>query len=115
MSGVTEARIMEALKGVKEPKRNQDIVSLGMISGLIIKDGNVGFAIEVDPKEGPAMEPLRKAAEQAVHGLDGVTSVTAVLTAEKSSRRRRPLRPASGARTAGRRVARFLAGALPVR
>lgn len=84
MSGVTEASIFAALKGIVEPKSQQDIVTLGMISGLIVKDGNVGFAIEVDPKEGAAMEPLRKAAEKAVHGLDGVTSVTAVLTAEKA-------------------------------
>src|SRR3546814_14430042 len=30
------------------------------------------------------MEPLRKAAEKAVHDLPGVTSVTAVLTAERA-------------------------------
>ena len=29
--------------------RKQDIVSLDMVSGLVVKDGNVGFAIEVDP------------------------------------------------------------------
>ncbi|NIA68564.1 iron-sulfur cluster carrier protein ApbC [Pelagibius litoralis] len=84
MSGVTEASILAALQGIIEPKKKQDIVTLGMISGLIVKDGNIGFAIEVDPKEGAAMEPLRKAAEKAVHDLPGVTSVTAVLTAEKS-------------------------------
>ena len=83
MSQVTEAQIMEALRAVVEPERQADIVSLGMLSGLVIKDGNVGFAIEVDPRKGPQMEPLRKAAEAAVHALAGVNSVTAVLTAEK--------------------------------
>ena len=85
MSGVTEASILAALKGIVEPSRKQDIVTLGMISGLIVKDGNVGFAIEVDPREGAGLESLRKAAEQAVHALDGVTSVTAVLTAERAA------------------------------
>jgi ATP-binding protein involved in chromosome partitioning len=84
MSAISEATVLETLKGVKDPARGQDIVSLGMVSGLIIKDGNVGFAIEVDPRQGAAMEPLRKAAEKAVHDLAGVTSVTAVLTAERS-------------------------------
>src|SRR3546814_8609791 len=84
MSVVSEAAVLEALKAVKEPSRDSDIVSLGMVSGLIIKDGNVGFAIEVDPRQGAAMEPLRKAAEKAVHDLPGVTSVTAVLTAERA-------------------------------
>lgn len=90
MSAVDEASIFAALKAVVEPKKQQDIVALGMVSGLVIKDGNVGFAIEVDPREGAAMEPLRKAAEQAVYDLDGVTSVTAVLTAEKGSPQAQP-------------------------
>jgi ATP-binding protein involved in chromosome partitioning len=84
MSAISEAAVLQALKAVKDPARGQDIVSLGMVSGLIIKDGNVGFAIEVDPRQGAAMEPLRKAAEKAVHDLAGVTSVTAVLTAERA-------------------------------
>ncbi len=85
MSGISEASVMHALRGVKDPAKGADIVSLGMVSGLVIKDGNVGFAIEVDPRQGAAMEPLRKAAEKAVYALDGVTSVTAVLTAERAS------------------------------
>jgi ATP-binding protein involved in chromosome partitioning len=83
MGQVTEEQIMAALQGVVEPERRQDIVSLGMVSGVVVKEGNVGFAIEVDPRKGPQMEPLRKAAEQAVHALDGVLSVTAVLTAHR--------------------------------
>eukprot|EP00657_Telonema_sp_P-1_P005506 TRINITY_DN22911_c0_g1_i1.p1 TRINITY_DN22911_c0_g1~~TRINITY_DN22911_c0_g1_i1.p1 ORF type:complete len:256 (-),score=60.39 TRINITY_DN22911_c0_g1_i1:86-853(-) len=52
-----------------------------MITGLVVKGSNVGFAIEVDPAKGAAKEPLRVACETAVMGLSGVTSVTAVLTA----------------------------------
>lgn len=84
MSVISEAAVLDALKAVKDPAKGRDIVSLGMVSGLIVKDGNVGFAIEVDPRQGAAMEPLRKAAEKAVHDLPGVTSVTAVLTAERA-------------------------------
>jgi ATP-binding protein involved in chromosome partitioning len=90
MSGISEAAVMDALRGVKDPARGEDIVTLGMVSGLVIKDGNVGFAIEVDPRQGASMEPLRKAAEKAVHDLDGVTSVTAVLTAERSAPQGQP-------------------------
>ncbi len=85
MSGINEAVVLNALKGVKDPTKGEDIVTLGMVSGLIIKDGNIGFAIEVDPRQGAAMEPLRKAAEKAVYDLEGVTSVTAVLTAERAA------------------------------
>ena len=81
MAEVSEATVLQALRGVVDPAHGKDVVSLGMISGVVVKSGNVGFAIEVDPKEGAAKEPLRKACEQAVHGLPGVLSVTAVLTA----------------------------------
>lgn len=84
MSQVTEEHIVAALKSIIEPAKQRDIVSLEMISGLVVKDGNVGFAIEVDPAVGDKMEPLRKAAEKAVYNLPGVVSVTAVLTAETS-------------------------------
>ena len=84
MSGISEAAVLQALRGIKDPAGGADIVARGMVSGLIVKDGNVGFAIEVDPRQGAAMEPLRKAAENAVHALDGVNSVTAVLTAERA-------------------------------
>jgi ATP-binding protein involved in chromosome partitioning len=75
---------MTALAQVIDPDSRRDIVSLGMVSGLVIKDGHVGFTLEVDPERGPRLEPLRKAAEQAVDALPGVLSVTAVLTAEKA-------------------------------
>ena len=81
MGQVTEQKILSCLGGVMDPDRREDIVSLGMVSGLVIKDGNVGFAIEVAPERGAALEPLRQAAETAVLALDGVVSVTAVLTA----------------------------------
>jgi ATP-binding protein involved in chromosome partitioning len=54
-----------------------------MIQGLTLKDGHVTFALEVDPREGSAKEPLRQACEKAVLALPGVRSVTAVLTAHR--------------------------------
>ena len=81
MPQLNEAAILDALKAVRDPERGADIVSLGMISGLVLKQGNVGFSIEVAPERGPALEPLRKEAERVVAALPGVLSATAVLTA----------------------------------
>src|SRR5581483_10779173 len=83
MAAVTEAEVLDALRAIAAPDRSGDIVARGMVTGLVVKTGNVGFAIEVDPKEGSKLEPLRKAAEQAVERLPGVLSVTAVLTAHR--------------------------------
>lgn len=80
MARVTEKQILKTLAKIEAPDGG-DIVDRGMVSGLVVKGGNVGFAIEVDPAKGAELEPLRKAAEDAVLGLKGVTSVTAVLTA----------------------------------
>jgi ATP-binding protein involved in chromosome partitioning len=80
---VNEQQIRDALRQVADPDRQKDIVSLGMVSGLTVKDGHVAFAIEVEHERGPRLEPLRKAAEKAVFDLPGVLSVTAVLTAHR--------------------------------
>jgi ATP-binding protein involved in chromosome partitioning len=85
MAQLTETQVLDALRSVKDPDRQADIVSLNMISGLVVKGSNVGFSIEVDPKRGPQLEPLRQEAEKAVEALPGVTSVTAVLTAHREA------------------------------
>ncbi|MCY4238191.1 MAG: Mrp/NBP35 family ATP-binding protein [Rhodospirillaceae bacterium] len=85
MAIVLEDAVLNALRTVQDPEKGQDVVSLGMISGLVVKDGNVGFSLEVSPERGHTAEPLRKAVEKAVFALDGVTSVTAVLTAHRSA------------------------------
>ncbi|MCZ6607497.1 MAG: Mrp/NBP35 family ATP-binding protein, partial [Alphaproteobacteria bacterium] len=83
MTPVTEEQILDALKTVVAG--DEDIVSLGMVSGLQVKDGHVAFAIEVAAERGPQLEPLRKQAEQVVHALPGVVSATVVLTAERQA------------------------------
>ncbi len=84
MAVVSEEQVLKALATVQDPDRGADIVSLGTISGLTVKDGNVAFALEVDPSRGAALEPLRQAAEKAVDAMPGVTSVTAMLTAHRA-------------------------------
>jgi len=85
MERITEQQVLAALAGVLDSSAGRDIVALGMISGLVVRDGNVGFSIEVDPRKGAEMEPLRKEAESKIQALPGVVSVTAVLTAHKEA------------------------------
>jgi ATP-binding protein involved in chromosome partitioning len=73
---ITEENIRAALRAVKD--EGQDIA----VSGISVDDGNVFFAIEVDPARGPSLEPLRQKAQEAVEKLPGVKSVLAALTAE---------------------------------
>ncbi|MGO9785404.1 MAG: iron-sulfur cluster assembly protein, partial [Stellaceae bacterium] len=64
MSDITEKAILAALAKVPDPDRGKDIVTLGMVTGLQLREGHVGFSIEVDRARGPKLEPLRKAAEK---------------------------------------------------
>ena len=85
MASVTKDQVLAALADVLDPDSGQNVVAGGQISGVVVRDGNVGFALEVDPAQGAAKEPLRKACETAVERLSGVLSVTAVLTAERAA------------------------------
>jgi len=101
----TEAEIRTVLAAIPAPEGGGDIVGRGMVSGLVVRDGHVGFAIEVDPTKGPALEPLRKQAEKLVESVPGVLSVTAVLTAHKGGApqaTRAPAPQAHGAHTHGK-------------
>ena len=77
--------VLAALKGVTDPVSGQDLVSAGSIRALTVDGGTVRFVIEIDPARADAMEPARAEAEAAVKALDGVDSVSAVMTAHKAT------------------------------
>ncbi len=82
-SAATREKVLEALGGVIDPASGRSVTEAGLVQGLVLRDGHVGFAIEVPAARGPGAEPVRKAAEDAVAALPGVLSVTAVLTAHQ--------------------------------
>tara|TARA_Y100001933_G_scaffold208367_2_gene211885 strand:+ start:13260 stop:14417 length:1158 start_codon:yes stop_codon:yes gene_type:complete len=85
MASVTRDDIAAALSAIMDEDSGKDVVSAGLIQGLVVREGHVGFSVEVDPKKGAEKEPLRKACEEAVKRLPGVLSVTAVLIAHRDS------------------------------
>ena len=87
-----ERKIIGALNKVATIDGSSDIVTAGAVSGVVIKEGHVGFTIEIDPKDKHETDQLRAAAEKAVLALDGALSATAMLTAHQSG----PGMPASG-------------------
>jgi ATP-binding protein involved in chromosome partitioning len=86
MAEVTEAAVLAALRTVGDPDRDGNIVDLGMVSGLALKNGHVVFAIEVDRDRAARLEGLRRQAEKVVEAIAGVLSVSAVLTAERKAK-----------------------------
>ena len=97
MSHVTRDAIVKALSSIADPSSGKDVIAAGLIQGLVLRDGHVGFSVEVAPERGAAMEPLRKQCEETVRKLPGVLSVTAVLTAHRNQPApARPSAPAPG-------------------
>lgn len=85
MSRVSRDDIAAALAGVIDEESGKDVMSAGLVQGLVVREGHVGFSLEVDPAKGTQKEPLRAACEAAVRQVPGVLSVTAVLTAHRAA------------------------------
>ena len=83
MAAVTQDDVVKALSAIRDPVSGKSVVEAGLIEGLALRGGHVGFAVEVAPERGASAEPLRKACEDAVARLPGVLSVSAVLTAHR--------------------------------
>ncbi len=83
MSAITKHHVTEALKAVKGPDSEDDLVSLGLVSDIFIADNKVFFSITVPAARAKELEPLRLAAERAVNAIPGVAGAMVALTAEK--------------------------------
>ena len=84
MTNITEDFILQILKEVEDPSQSKDIVSLGLISKITVKDTNVAVTMEVPVHRGASMEPIRKLAQEKLLKIDNVTSATVVVTAHEN-------------------------------
>lgn len=83
---VTETAVLDALKAVRDPDLDRDIVSLGFVKQLQIDDtGLVRFAIELTTPACPVKDRMKAEAEAAVAALEGVTGVEIEMTAQVRS------------------------------
>jgi len=81
MSHINKESILAVLKKVVDPDNGQNVVESGIVSSLVIRENNIGFALEIHPQEVAAKEHLRQACEDAVYTLPNVGRVTVALTA----------------------------------
>src|SRR5262245_12089626 len=81
---VTQDLIRERLASVPGPDRKTPLPQSGALTDILINGGKVTFAIRVDAAQSTSLEPLRRAAEEAVRTLPGVESVIVALTAERA-------------------------------
>jgi ATP-binding protein involved in chromosome partitioning len=79
----TEKEVLAALAAVPGLDGRTPLPQSGALAGVSIQNGKVYLSIAADPAKPGAAEPMRKAAEDAVRKLPGVTGVLATLTAER--------------------------------
>ena len=79
---VEQVCVLDALKVVRDPDLNRDIVSLGFVKDLRIEGGHVAFTIELTTPACPVKDQMRDQARAAVMLLPGVTAVDVQLSAK---------------------------------
>jgi len=82
---IREETVLEALKAVRDPDLNRDIVSLKFIKNLKIDGGRVAFTIELTTPACPVKDQMRDQARAVVAAIPGVTSVEIEMTAQVRS------------------------------
>src|ERR1700746_36722 len=78
---VEQAAGLEALKVVRDPDLNRDIVSLGFVKDLRIDGGRVAFTIELTTPACPVKDQMRDQARAAVMRVPGVAAVDVQMSA----------------------------------
>ncbi|MBM3801856.1 MAG: Mrp/NBP35 family ATP-binding protein [Acidimicrobiia bacterium] len=78
--GANEAAVLQALRGLRDPDLQQDVVTLGFVKDLNIASGNVSFSLELTTPACPVKDQLKAEAERLVSAVPGVQRVDVRMT-----------------------------------
>jgi ATP-binding protein involved in chromosome partitioning len=82
MSTVSEAAVLDALRMVRDPDFNRDIVDLQYVKKVGVEGGHVSFTIELLTPASGARETIRDLARDLVARVPGVTGVDVTMAAQ---------------------------------
>lgn len=77
---VTQEQVKKALRTVKDPELNLDLVVLGLIYDVKIEGGNVEVTMSLTSPACPVAGQILDQAREAVEGVDGVERANVELT-----------------------------------
>ncbi|MEO8071451.1 MAG: P-loop NTPase, partial [Acidobacteriota bacterium] len=81
MTVLNDALVLDALRTIKDPDLNKDIVTLGFVKKVQIEGGRVSLIIELTTPACPVKDLMREQARTAVAALPGVSQVDIEMTA----------------------------------
>ena len=82
MSAVTEKAVRNALKTVKDPELNLDLVVLGLVYDIEVEESDAKVTISLTTPMCPAAGQILDEAREAVAGVEGVENSEVELTFE---------------------------------
>jgi ATP-binding protein involved in chromosome partitioning len=94
MSNVRSEDVVAALRGVQDPDLHRDLVSLGMIEDLEVRDGEVAFSLVLTTAACPLRDSIEQDVRRAVLAVPGVRDLRLTTT----SRVRKPKDPTADRR-----------------
>jgi len=106
---VTEQAVLDALRGVKDPEQQQDIVSLGLIRDLTIAESEVAVTLAFTSQSPASKATMHSMASRAVSRVPGVSKVQVKMGGMPGARPGQPAQPAAHAHAQGpQRSAEFI-------
>ena len=93
-SGITEARILDVLRTIKDPDLGKDVVSLGLVKDLHIHDADVSFTLAFTTQPPTTKVALHSGASKAVSQIPGVGRVQVKMGSAAAAARPAPPPPA---------------------
>ena len=109
MSEILEKEILNNLKGVQDPSQNNNIVDLGFIKNIEVKESILFVTLEVPSHRGPAMEPIRKLAEKSLKKMKNVTKAHVLLTSHEQKQNETTFKQKETTKTFETNIKRFVA------
>lgn len=83
--GSMEQRVLDALRTVRDPDLNKDIVSLGFVKELKVDGSRAAFVIELTTPACPVKKEMEQWAREAVLKVEGISAVDIRMTAAVKS------------------------------
>ena len=94
--GVTEAAVLEALRSIRDPEHDKDVVALGLVRDLAIDESRVSFTLAFTTQSPAVKVALHSGASRAVSQLAGVSKVQVKMGSGAPAAAARPAPAAQG-------------------
>jgi ATP-binding protein involved in chromosome partitioning len=85
VNALTEAAVIEALRGVNDPELHQDLVSLGMVNKVVVSGGLLELTIDLTTPACPLKGQIEADIKAALHKLAGVEAVRIIFGSQVRS------------------------------